>query len=230
MATVLISNKLIDDITRQVQSLKADEIRIKCGNNGIDADMSPHTGTLRLLERLIWPEGMHEWASKMPSPWKKVPNRVDIRVSYVDNEISKRVSVHCTDINHQTFAPPDFQTYRDHDITEEQLVEWAANPDYPEAQTIYDRFLTRKLASQLEAKWNKTESEVRDYFRACPSLNKALVLNPSMRLFVPQQYLNKLEEKAVVREKREMPTIDAAALAAQAVEVSLAKSIHGAIQ
>lgn len=44
-------------------------------------------------------------------------------------------------------------------------------------------------------KWNKVATDVMNFLTSCKSLNEALKLWPDVRIYIPQQYIDKAEEK-----------------------------------
>lgn len=226
MATVLISNQLIQEIRSHVQQMKSDEIKFKLGDTK-DADMLQLlNGPLLFLEKLTW--GEHApLARTLPEQWKKRSNRMDIEV--VNDK--EKISFSCCNINADTWFPPDFQSYKDQRVTLATLLDPDMQAQFPEVKIILETYHKRKALQDIETKWNQTEESVSNYFRACPSLNKGLALQPAMRMYVPKHYLARVDKPSErAKTDREIPQIDGAALAAQAVEVTLARSIHGGAQ
>lgn len=227
MATVLISNRFIDDVRNLVDGLMNDDVKFKCGTELGKVSLAHIKTPLRYLESVAWmPEYAH-YATSMPQRWKKQSNRMDFRVAMTRSDgVNVRLGLSAVDLNDATWFPPDFGPYHDHDITLDELKAAAANPDYPEAALLLDAFTKKERSVELELKWRTTREEVIKYFTACPSVNKAIMLNPAMKMYVPKQYLKRLEQPAPTKTKREIPQIDVGQLAAHAVEVSIARSIN----
>lgn len=226
MATVLISKQFINDLSSNITRMQDDDIKFKCGRDLGTVDLSAlRTEPLRYAQRLAWGADHVEWATTMPEKWKKTSERFDIRVA---TPSGMKHSIVCTGLNKLTFFPPGFFSHHDHDITEEELLAAAALPEFPEAALVKEAYDKVKLAGEIKRRWNETRTSVVNYFNACPSVNRGLQLTPAMRMYIPAQYLKKIDDGAAKQKKeRVIPQIDGAALAAQAVEVSLARSIHG---
>ena len=227
MATVYISKTFLSDVEALINNMASDDVRFKFGSNRNAVDLSQFSNRLRFLENLAWPKEHIEQAVTMPERWKKRNTRASVRVHYFQGGVERKVDLECININGATWFPPDFNAYGRFEVVEDALTMLHGDPQYPEARVIYEKFLTARDATALEQKWHNTKREVTNFFAACPSVNKALLLQPAMQMYVPRQYLDKIKRVEAAKVVREVPTIDAATLAAQAVEVSIARSING---
>ena len=222
MATVLISKQFLSDVDDHINKMRDDELKFKGLTDCTSLELPPHIMP-KFLEMIAWGEHLH-LRDKMPQEWvKPQENRMDLVVK-PSNDVRATLTVEFKPGN--AVMPPLYSRYHDHEVPLHVLFDKNVYCGYPDYQYVADAFEKSISRVEIFKKWNNTLDQVKKFFAACPSVNKALTLQPSMMVYVPKQYINKVEAQ-VERKKREIPEIDAAALASQAVEMQIARSIHG---
>lgn len=222
MATVLVSKQFISDVEDHISNMRNDELKFKKLDDCTSLELS---GTIKpkFLEAIAWGEHIH-LRSMMPKEWL---NEREYRISLeLKTEGNTRIFLPVEFPRSSTAMPPGFSGYRNYTVTQEMLDDRDKYGSCPDYALVVDAFKKSIERDAVCKKWGETTDAVKKYFNACPSVNKAVMLQPSMMVYVPKQYIMKIE-KPVERKSREIPEIDAAMLAAQAVEMQIARSIHG---
>ena len=218
MATVRISKQLIEDVVSHINKMRDGDVKaegLSKDTYTIDYKGQPS----RLAEFVIWGEHYH-LRSAMPQDWCSVAHAADFRFNPpgVDGDM-----FYITAENTSVVVPPKVTTYRpDADLTEEFIMDDANLAKFPEIKYIRIQYAKSKKVYDIIAKWADSSRNVVRFFQSKPSLNKALAEHPSLRLYVPEEYLKMVDEE--VERKNASPIIDADALAAQAVAYHLRQS------
>lgn len=154
-----------------------------------------------------------ELRGKLPEEWcRRCDYRLDVKVKLSDDS-TVRIQHKLFDENKRPLLPPMGSTYsfdveRQHfDAETLELLKTIKQVDDTKTE-IGDQFYT--LSADLRA-----------FLGAHTSLNQALKDMPELALYIPQEYLDKVEaespKKQSTRKKVETPNIDRQAIAAQAI-------------
>jgi uncharacterized protein with von Willebrand factor type A (vWA) domain len=84
-----------------------------------------------------------------------------------------------------------------------------------EEQITYHR-----QVADINSRWKKVQNDVSKFLESCKSLNEAVKLWPDIKLYVPEQYLKRLNE-SVAREKKQQEA-NAALEALQSIDTDFA--------
>lgn len=183
MAYVAISERLRDDVRMSIRSKQSQELALipKPSLPTIQPD-DP-----RVIER-FWGEHAHlrtqiplEWCSKIDSlqfttTYEQVPG---------DPESTNNMNVSVSIVGGVIRGAPKCDTY---------YPRIAVPADAPE---VVDHVATAQQQYAVMTKWNKVGTDVMNFLTSCKSLNEALKLWPDVRIYIPQSYIDKAEEKTV---------------------------------
>jgi len=220
MATVLVSKQFLSSVEEHINKMRDDELKLKrlsdCGSLELGALVKP-----RFLEAIAWGEHTH-LRNMMPQEW--LSNR-EYRISLeLKTESNTKIQLPVEFPRGNALMPPQYSAYRNHTVTPEMLNDRDKYGSCPDYNLVVDTFKKLVERTAVFRKWGDTAAAVKKFFEACPSVNKAVALQPSMMLYVPKEYILKLETQ-VERKKREVPEIDADNLAAQVVALRLCQSV-----
>lgn len=230
MATVRISKAFLEEVKEHIDRMRNAELK-SMNLEGIDTGFSNGGQPSKLAEHIEWGE-RYPLRTQMPKEWMVEPQSVDFRVYYKNEqgEFGKNfVNVQCSDIK-GTMLPPGSSGYRpDIDLKDEQVMNEASYALYPEMREIRRIFDISMKRMRVMEKWEKTSKQIREFFEAQPSLNAALKVYPALELYTPKNYLAEVAREVERKARRSTATLDADALAAQAVEVRLRQSLGGVL-
>lgn len=218
MAYVAISGPLIDSVRTVVHQKRSAEITTFPAPNRASY-------VAQSTEREVFLEKF--WGSyrglldQMPESWMRRMDNINGRCSYEvpnpdkpDETISGSVSRE-VQFRPPLMLPPNAETYGVYfEVTQD-------NPIVAE-YVAYDAQV--KAAHQ---RWRKVEADVVSFLRSCKSLNEALKLWPDVRIYIPQGYLDRAEEKTAKSKAAEsralevLKSIDTDAAVASAVMVRI---------
>lgn len=188
MAYVAISERLRSDVRNRIYVKQQAELGLLA---------KPVTPVLqhddpRILDK-FWGEHLH-LRDLIPVEWCRNVDSLRLMVTYErtpgDPNSMSDMYVDPT-INGKITAPPRAETY------------------YPKLEVPADdplvadhvRFACEQYA--VTNKWNKVATDVMSFLVSCKSLNEALKLWPDLRIYIPQEYLDKAEEKVVKQKAAE---------------------------
>jgi len=134
------------------------------------------------LVQLVW--GKHiALKEMMPPEWLTKTNSLDIRHKIVHEgiETDARFTVR---FDEPMLTPPGASSYR-HDV-------YIGEDEWPAlaAMIKYEKEMV-----EIKARWNKIKSQIVEFLKSCKSLNEALKLWPDVRIYIPKQYLERVERK-----------------------------------
>jgi hypothetical protein len=61
---------------------------------------------------------------------------------------------------------------------------------------IAEHVVYRKKVAEVDARWDKVRTDVLKFLENCKSLNEAIKLWPDIRIYIPKQYIERVEKKA----------------------------------
>jgi hypothetical protein len=199
------------------------EIQIEAPNNDKMITMNASA----LLMQMAWGDYQHVF-SQLPKDWLVHSNTQDIIV--------------CTDINEQGeyqqkyvvnmgglmdyYQPPTAQRWGA--PRPECTKEWIETRLHLiGAQEILNQVAEKEIRTAITNKWEKVKNDIHAYLDKCKSLNEALRLWPALQLYVPEEYIERVNHK-VERRKREadlVETVDLEGLTATAIAAKLAGAL-----
>lgn len=187
MAYVAISTSLIDSVRTTVQQKRNAEISTIPAPSRASYVAQP-TEREVFLEQ-FW--GSHRGLlEQMPESWMRRLDNINGRCSYVvpnpDNPADTITGMVSREVQFRPalMLPPNAETYGVHfELRQENPI-------------IADFVAYDAQIKAIHQRWRKVESDVVAFLRSCKSLNEALKLWPDVRIYVPQSYLDRAEEKA----------------------------------
>lgn len=223
MAYVGISQKLIEDVSRNIDAMK---------NKERNAFVAPP----KLLElneapeeivALLWGEYRH-LESMLPAKWKGKNSSVDLNFVVKDEggEVLTK-SYFTIRYDNEVVVPPGVSNYR-FDV---ELPEGTC-PAIPEAEAYYKWFIEM---CGIEHRWGKVRDQMLGFLKSCKSLNEALKLWPDVRIYIPSEYLKRVEQKTERAQATEAHISKAAAALANmdtdaAISAAMTARLMGSMQ
>jgi len=150
----------------------------------VDGTLDINTVPNDIMDK-VWGEHMH-LANQMPQEWKKYKDEVELRVdiprgdgtSYkIDRTMRLVGGIHM-------MCPPDTPNYgfriqvpADHEL----MAEYVAY---------------HMQVDEVKQRWKKVSEEIDRFLRNCKSLNEALKLWPDVRIYIPKEFIDRVEHKA----------------------------------
>lgn len=184
MAYVGISGELITNVENHISRMR---------NKERDAFTTPN-GQLELSEApqevvaLLWGEYAH-LQNLLPEKWMTKNTGVDLHISYTlddSPDADKYSTTFTVKYSNQLMAPPGISSYR-HDI----YIPVNTCP-IPQAE---DFLKWAKEMSAIEARWKKVRTQIVAFLKSCKSLNEALKLWPDVRIYIPDEFIKRVERK-----------------------------------
>ena len=200
MAYVAISQTLIEDVRRSI------EFKMRAEHATIARPALASNYTLAGAEReafMIDKWGPHVHLEPLlPPHWTPVAQTISLRCDYSfpdpDHEGSFMLGSVTTTCNFvpPLRLPPGSDTYNLRAVVSREHPAVAPHAAYD----VEIRRVTRR--------WAKIRDDVITFLRSCKSLNEALKLWPDVRIYVPQSYLSRAEEKTAKAKAAESKALE----------------------
>lgn len=220
MAYVGISGELITNVENHISRMRHKER---------DAFTKP-SGTLELSEApqevvaLLWGEYAH-LQNLLPEEWMCKNTGVDLHLNYTlddSPDADKHSTTFTIKYSKQLMAPPNVSSYR-YDVQ----VPMNTCP-IPLAE---DFLKWSKEMSAIESRWATVRKQIVTFLKSCKSLNEALKLWPDVRIYIPDEFIKRVERKverevALSRAASALANVDTDA----AISAAMTARMMGAMQ
>lgn len=194
------------------------------------------TDATQLVNLLLWQKNLH-LLPQLPTAWltKMAPSDVDITV--VDSTKPDRhrrpdlTTVKFPASRGVVYPPvchdtPHWQRYAEAIIADSKVHDaaYAGLPGIEEVQAATTLAREREIVVQ---KWEKVEADVVKLLRSCSSLNEAVRLVPSIKLYLPQELRDRLDQKSEPVKRRSRAEREAALMSGLDADSLAAAAVHG---
>jgi hypothetical protein len=180
MAYVAISGELKTSVKEQIRNLERKDVgAIPDVPSSVSLDTIPED-----LKDKVWGEHRHLEAM-MPKDWKVYRDDLTLKVKFVsDDSIVHNTTFEVMFKGDTLPCPPNTRPYS-----------FAVEVDeyYP---MVAEYLVYRKKVVEVETRWNKVKVDVMKFLENCKSLNEAIKLWPDIRIYIPKQYIERIEKKA----------------------------------
>jgi hypothetical protein len=181
MAYVAISGELKQSVKEQIKHLqRKDSGSIPDVPDNVVLDTIPED-----LKDKVWGEHRHLEAM-MPKDWKVYREELCLKIKYaLDDNIARETTFDIKCNRDKPFAcPPNTRPY-------------SFSVEVDEHHPLVAEFLVyRKKVAEVDARWDKVKVDVMKFLENCKSLNEAIKLWPDIRIYIPKQYIERIEKKA----------------------------------
>lgn len=209
MASVNVSNKVIDEIKSEVWRLRDAEVVA-----AVPAIASSvNTRTTDLYNRLHWGD-LIGWARLHPEAFQ---SGVEHRISVQRGSENLLVIVS----GPEYIQYPKSNPYMSRDLPYDALV--AVVDEGVEGADAVLKYVDASVARRgLYEKWRDIENEAVRFFRSFNTINQAVKHTPSMGLYIPRQIHERMNDQAVRRTRKQVTvTVDTDALVGSAMAAKL---------
>lgn len=193
VATVKFSGKLSNEIRNKIKRMCDDEL----DRHPVDTTLAIHYDDPRILAFAL---GAHTnlWGA-IPTEWLVQKDRVMLRFIDVpaDDGTLHRFTCRVSPFSGHFLFP------RNSDYTPTLKLEGTLGP-WVEFTDLPNILATRR---DITEKWNRVADHVQAFFQSFPSINAAIKHTPSMMLYLPQDAIDRLNEK-VERTRPTAPTLN----------------------
>ena len=180
MAYVSISSDLRSAVRSNIDNMRRmEKDGIKMPEVIQDKTMA---GDTQAMEQLVW--GAHyPLKAMMPKEWLRETESVNFRTNIMfENGEKQKVSFR-VDFKPKMITPPNADRYGyDVDLP-------ADHPSIPDLTAYYTEMRS------IEKRWKDVGHQIMEFLGACKSLNEALKLWPDVRIYIPKQFLERVERK-----------------------------------
>jgi tetratricopeptide (TPR) repeat protein len=223
MAYVGISQKLIEDVSRNIHMMKEKERNaFVAPPKSLELNEAPAE-----IVALLWGEHRH-LEPVLPAKWKGKNSSVDLNFVVKDEDGTVLIKNYFTvKYDREIVVPPGVSNYRfDVELPENTC------PAIPEAEAYYK--WTVEMNS-IELRWGKVRTQMLEFLKSCKSLNEALKLWPDVRIYIPSEYLKRVEQKTERAQDAEEHISKAAAALANidtdaAISAAMTARLMGSMQ
>lgn len=223
MAYVAISNQLIHDVASKIDKLKQQE-RNAVKEPTHEVHVTPDDA---LATQLIWGEHMH-LRDQIPDNWKMQVPKVTLyyRVQAEHDYNSAYYTLQATGTGFIVPRQANLSVYG-------MEIKFTEEADCPPIMAEVIEYT--KQVTEIDSRWKKVTAQVKEFLYKCKSLNEALKLWPQLRIYIPQQYIDRMEKNSPAAKKsaeenaalQALQSIDTDFVVAAAVSARLASAAAG---
>jgi hypothetical protein len=170
MSYVAISASFINDVKSKLRQMRNKEVS---AIPSLDYKIS---NTRTDLVGWAWGKHLH-LMEQMPAKWCQKISSTSLRIDKADRQL--RMSV---DIVPPLVTPPG-------DSPSGLL---SVSPDDPEIKAFVDH---EQTLYEIKQRWDKVDEQIVAFFKKCKSVNEALKLWPQIEMYIPSQYIDRVNEK-----------------------------------
>lgn len=180
MAYVAISGELKTSVKEQIRNLERKDVgAIPEVPSSITLDTIPED-----IKDKVWGEHRH-LETVMPKDWKVYRDDLTLKVKFVsDDSIVHSTTFEVMFKGDKLPCPPNTRPYSFGIEVDEH---------YP---LVSEYLVYRRKVVEVETRWNKVKVDVMKFLENCKSLNEAIKLWPDIRIYIPKQYIERVEKKA----------------------------------
>lgn len=199
MAYVAISNNLMNSTMDNIMKMNSKD---KSSLADIPNDIQLNADD-QLATEMSWGTNKH-LRSVIPEDWTQTVRNIYVRIEVPDDNKPWTTDFYIR-AKSDPFRVPNLRSNGYDSITTH------IKADHSFAQTVAARHLdAQKQMREIDNKWAKIKSEVREFLNASKSLNEALKLWPALALYIDKEYIERVNTNA----KREATVSKAAQILA----------------
>lgn len=218
MATVYLTQELQNKIHNRIVKMRDQEVHIEVPDN----DKAIVVDATELLMQMAWGDYKNVFP-QLPKDWLKHSKTQDFNV-ITEVDVEGRETKYCVSIagltNYYEIPTSDRWSAPRPTCTKQWL---ESNLHLVGTQDILDQLEQKEIRTAIQDKWNKIDSDIKSFLNKCKSLNEALRLWPALKMYVPQEYIDRVNHK-VERRQREteiLESVDIGELTAAAIAAKL---------
>jgi hypothetical protein len=216
MATVYITQELSGQVSSVIKRMREAEIVTNNAEIGKPIELD----TSGFLTKAMWGSHLH-LKDQIPSDWLCESNSPTLNVHVPTDDAGNKVVHQITFRNQKVTNRPNNDRWNEPKIACKKAY-LEANIDMAGVQNVLNYLERIELNAEIKARWNKVEGDIMAFLGKCKSLNEALKLWPGVKMYIPREYIERVERKVErkVREKEilddtPVDTLTAAAIAAR---------------
>lgn len=187
MAAVMITKDLLRMVQHRIETIAAAEVREECP----DLEKSYAIDVADLYHKITWAENLH-LLDVLPQEWLRP---IDAPVIRTVEEGGLVAVVQFTGV--AAFERPSRPSgYYRSTIEPTTTIEWLwENSALPGAKELIQRHADAKKAKEIQEKYKEISEKVTAFLQRCKSLNEAVKLMPSLKMYVSKDHIERMERK-----------------------------------
>lgn len=216
MATVYITQQLSGEVSSVIKRMREAEITTNNAEIGKPIELD----TSDFLTKAMWGNHLH-LKDQMPEEWLSVSSSPTLNVHVPIDDAGNKIVHQINFRNQKVTNRPNNDRWNEPKIACKKAY-LEANVDMMGVQNILNHLDRVELNAEIKARWSKVEGDIMAFLGKCKSLNEALKLWPGVKMYIPREYIERVERKVErkVREKEilddtPVDTLTAAAIAAR---------------
>jgi hypothetical protein len=188
MSYVRRTYALIEGVQGTVDAMKVAELQRLRNNTAIEIGTPLHVEVRDAVVNAAWEEAP-DLRSKMPDSWCQKATSVDVRFTMNGDSKFVDFSLEATE-DDRIKLPPTFTRWDTIKVNADK------------ASPMVDSWLTKQYSekqnrSEVHLKFDNIKVQLTKFLESHASLNTAIKEMPELEMYVPQEYLDKLNKKAV---------------------------------
>lgn len=223
MTTVYITNELKTRVRNLIMKMRDNEVEAEAPT----CDKDINIDASELVMQMAWGDHLHVFP-QLPKDWLRRSSNETICVNFdlkENGEYENKYSFHLVGLKDFYQIPT-----KDHWSAPrpECSKEWLESRLHlAGAQQILNKFAEKEISTTIHKKWEKVSEDIATYLDKCKSLNEALRLWPQLQLYIPKEYIDRVNTKVERRRRADdvVSNIDMEGLTATAIAAKLSGSL-----
>lgn len=220
MATVYITDELKRRTKNKINKMRMQEI-----NNDVPGyDAKKQVEATELYHLGCWGSNNVHLINSIPKEWLRVEKSCGIRITGTD-ELGKDVSFHqeFEALSPVFYARPSTDYWNRADSTLSMEVVHDMPEETLGRAEILERWNNEAVVRSINERWQKVEDDLIAFFGKCKSLNEAVKLFPTSRMYIHHEDLERLDRKVErpSQRKKLVEEVDTDGLTAAAIAAKL---------
>ena len=218
MATVYITKELEKRIHNRICKMRDREVELEVPDN----EKAIVIDATELLMQMAWGDYKPVF-TQLPKEWLKHSKTQDFNVICNIDDVGEETR-YCVNIVGLTnyYEPPTAERwgYPRPSCTKQWL---ESKMHLTGTKEILMQLAEKEIRTTIQEKWDKVNKDIQAFLSKCKSLNEALRLWPALKIYVPEEYIDRVNHK-VERRQREteiIESVDIGELTAAAIAAKL---------
>lgn len=191
MAYVRRTKTLVEDVRNKIKEMRGRERKVVTDTE-LEIDTPLHREVRTAIEAALWAEA-YDIKDKVPDSWCSTNDRLSFRFERADGTWNNERYIHFKETD-QIKCPPNHRYYEtvrvEHKHITDGVKQWLQDNDFnAEARRLIDK------------KYDDIADKIAAFIEKHASLNSALKEMPELEFYIPQPYLDKVEEETQKADK-----------------------------
>lgn len=224
MAYVAITSELINRVEGRIRTMRNNEVASMCPDLGKDYQLDAS----HIYNLSTWGAGHIHLMASIPKDWLNQQQDAYVNIAGqnpVHPEVKLTKQIRFKSMT-SAYGRPS-KDYWNRTTGEIHIDELRALPDgITGKEECIQRFEQACTEAEIDAKWDKVTKDIKEFLEKCKSLNEAVKLLPTLRMYLDPNDIARMEKKVERAPRKELVAdVDSEGITAAAVAARLMSAV-----